>query len=684
MGVSINWLKQYVDIDWTPDQLEHNLTMAGIAIEGVEEVNNDAVMELDLTPNRGDCMGLINLAREVAALNGAELRIPEATLKENNEDISQYIDVKIDAPDLCLRYAARVIKNVTIKESPLWMQEWLLSAGIRPINNVVDVTNYILWETNQPLHAFDYDLLGANKQIVVRKAREGEKFITLDDMERELTSEMLVITDGQKPVALAGIMGGQNTEINDNTTTVLLESACFQGTNIRRSSKKLNLRSDSSVRFEKGTDVNGVIYAVDRAASLIQETGGGEVVAGICDVYPVPQAPRRILLRPERVNHLLGTQISLDEITEYLHKLRFKITPMDNYLAVEVPTYRPDIEMEVDLIEEVARLYGYDRIPSVLPSGPVAAGGLNPKQLFIDRVGEILAARMHEVINYSFISPSWFDRLQLAPDSTLRSVVAIANPLSEEQSVMRTLLLPGLLDSISRNLAKKNSNLAFYEIGKVFYPTTSGLPEEKLKLGAITAGTTEVNWLKHKVEMDFFYLKGILEQLLIRLGIRHFEIEACTVEGYHPGRTALIKIKQKEIGVIGEVHPQVLQNFGIKARACAFELDVDVLFEMAEASIMMQEIAKYPPVERDIAVIIKNEVSVAEVVKVIQEEETAILNDIVVFDIYAGDQVPAGYKSIALKLLLQSRDKTLTDDEVNKVINNVISALKTKLEAELR
>lgn len=684
MGVSINWLKQYVDIDWTPDQLAHNLTMAGIAIEGVDKVNEDEVLELDLTPNRGDCMGIINLAREIAALNGADLRLPEITLTENAEDISKYIEVKIDAPELCLRYAARVVKNVTIKESPLWMQERLLSAGIRPINNVVDVTNYILLEDNQPLHAFDYDLLGKNKQIVVRKATEGEKFTTLDDIERELTTEMLVITDGQKPVALAGIMGGQNTEINDNTTTVLLESACFKGPNIRRSSKKLGLRSDSSIRFEKGTDINGVIYAINRAASLIQETAGGEVVGGICDEYPVPDAPRRILLRPDRVNYLLGTQISPEEITDYLHKLRFKTSVMENYLAVEVPTYRPDIEMEVDLIEEVARLYGYDRIPSVLPSGPVSPGGLNLKQKFIDKMGEVLSARMHEVINYSFISPSWFDRLLFANDSSLRSAVAIANPLSEEQSIMRTMLLPGLLDGISRNLAKKNSNLALYEIGKVFYPADRGLPEEKLKLGAITAGTTEVNWLKHKVDMDFFYLKGILEQLLTRLGIKDFHMESCIAEGYHPGRTARLSIQKKEIGFIGEVHPQVLQNFGIKARACAFELDVDALFEMAAGSIMMKEIAKYPPVERDIAVIVEDGVSVADVVRVIREEETSLLNDIIVFDIYAGDQVPSGFKSIALKLVLQSNEKTLTDDEVNKVIYNVINALKTRLGAELR
>jgi phenylalanyl-tRNA synthetase beta chain len=495
---------------------------------------------------------------------------------------------------------------------------------------------------------------------------------------------MLVITDGQKPVALAGIMGGQNTEINDNTTTVLLESACFQGPSIRRSSKKLGLRSDSSIRFEKGTDVNGVIYAIDRAASLIQELGSGEVVAGVCDVYPAPQVNRRILLRPDRVNFLLGTQISKEEITEYLQQLRFKTSAIDNYLVVEVPTYRPDIEIEVDLIEEVARLYGYDRIPSQLPSGPVSPGGLNQSQKFVDRVSQILSSQMHEVINYSFISPAWLNRLLPGEHSNLRDTVKIAKPLSEEQSVMRTTLLPGLLDNVGRNLAKKNSNLAFYEIGKVFYPAGEGLPNEKLKLGAITAGTTEVNWLKHKVEMDYFYLKGILEPLLNRLGIIEYELQPCTADAYHPGRTARLVYKNKELGYIGEVHPRVLQNFGIKIRACAFELDVETMFEVSTGSIMVEEIAKYPPVERDLAIIVKDEVNVAEIVQVIKQTESVLLQDVIVFDIYVGDPVPAGCKSIALKLVLQSKDKTLTDDEVNETISHVLEALKNNLDAELR
>ncbi|MEN6462123.1 MAG: phenylalanine--tRNA ligase subunit beta [Syntrophomonas sp.] len=684
MGVSLKWLKEYVDFDWKPEELAHNLTMAGVAIEGIEETDNDTVMELDLTPNRGDCLGLINLAREVAALNGTDVRIPELKITENGERIDDFISVKIDAPDLCPRYTARAIKNVTLKPSPAWMQEHLINSGIRPINNVVDITNYVMLETNQPLHAFDYSLLGQDHTIVVRRAKPGEKFTTLDDVERELDQNMLVITDGSKPVALAGVMGGLNTEINDSTTTVLLESACFMGTNIRRTSHTLALRSDSSIRFEKGTDINGVIYAVNRAANLIQELAGGEVVSGICDEYPAHQVPKKILLRPERVNYLLGTSIPTEEIKVFLTRLKFNVSDIKDYLMVEVPTYRPDIEMEVDLIEEVARLYGYQNIPTNLPYGPTTTGGLTPYQKFRDMVKSLAAHQLYEVINYSFINPTWLDMLLLPENSELRNVIKVANPLSEDQSVMRTLLLPGLLTTVSRNLARKNDNLAMFEMGSVFYPDVQGLPREKLKLAAVVAGNTDVNWLKHKVDMDFYYLKGIVESFLNQLGVTGFRFIEATNPGYHPGRTALIQVGEKILGVIGEIHPLVLQNFSIKPRACAFELDMEMLYEFSSRKIMMEEIARYPSVERDIAIIVDQALEVDRVISVIKEAEDKLLREVVVFDIYSGEQVPQGSKSIAFKLTLQASDRTLTDDEVSKTITDVLEALKTRLDARLR
>ncbi len=683
MGVSINWLKEYIDIDWTAEELAHRLTMAGIAIEGVEEAGSDVIMELDLTPNRGDCLGMINLAREVSALNGCPLRIPQIKISENRENISDYIKVEIDAPDLCPRYTARLVKNVEVKPSPEWMQNVLLRSGIRPISNIVDVTNYVMLETNQPLHAFDYNLLSKEKKIVVRKAEYQENLVTLDEIERELDLDSLVITDGIKPVGLAGVMGGFNTEISNDTRDVLIESANFLSTNIRRTSKKQGLRSDSSVRFEKGVDPNGVIYAVNRAAQLMQELAGAEVVKGICDVYPGQKDPLIINLRPDRVNYLLGTELSYKQIKDYLERLKFNVKDRKGYLAVEIPTYRPDISMEVDLIEEVARLYGYNNVPDTLPLG-INRGGLTDYQRFRDQIKEVMASYFYEVINYSFISPQLFDRIMLPPESSLRHVIRIANPLSEDQSVMRTVLLPGLLENVSRNMARRNLNLNFFEMGAVYYPSNDRLPDEKLKLGAVAAGRVELNWLRNQVPMDFYYLKGIIEILFRELGIREYTFEGWEGSGYHPGRTARIICQDQEIGIIGEVHPQVLDNFDIADKACAFELDVETMFMLKGQKIMMEQIARYPAVERDIAILLGQDVKASEAIEVIRASEPELLQDVVVFDIYTGEQVPDGYKSAAFRLTFQSMEQTLKEQDINSRVDNILSNLQQQIQARLR
>lgn len=683
MGISIKWLKEYVDFDLSAEELAHRLTMTGIAVEGIEKMDGDEILELELTPNRGDCLGMINLAREVAAITGGNVKIPVINIKENDEDVSKYIKVNIDEPELCLRYAARVIKNVKIGPSPVWMQEKLAKAGIRPINNVVDITNYVLLETNQPLHAFDYDLLAA-KEINVRKARKGEKFTTLDDVERELDENMLLICDGDRGVALAGIMGGLDTEINDGTTTVMLESANFSAGNIRKTSRRLALRSDSSVRFEKGADPNGVIYAINRAAQLIQELAGGEVLKGVVDVYPNPVENKKIKLKAEKVNYLLGTEIDADKIKGYIAGLGFIVKEEQDGFMVEVPTYRPDITREVDLVEEVARLYGYDNIPSGLPHGDTTVGGLNPYQAFRENVRTIMAESLYEVVNYSFINPALLDKLLLPPDSSLRNTVKVANPLSEEQSVMRTLLLPGILENLSRNFARKNSGLAFFEIGSVFYPEKEGLPEEKLKIGAAVAGTTDINWLKHKLEMDFFFLKGIVEDMLCRLGINDYEFKKDVYSYFHPGRTAEVWVRGENIGIIGEIHPEVGEKFDLRERACAFEFDLDTLFKLSQGKRMMESIARYPSVERDIAVLLKHEITAGEAVEVIRVSDNTILKEVVVFDLYTGEQIAEGYKSMAFRLKFQSNERTLTDEEVNEVVQKILHNLEGKLEAKLR
>lgn len=684
MHASINWLKEYVNFTWTAEELAHRLTMAGIAIEGIEEVNNDKVLALDLTPNRGDCLGIINLAREIGALTGNELSLPEVILEENKQSIHDYIKVKIDAPDLCPRYTARVVKNVKIQPSPDWMQTRLLSCGVRPINNVVDVTNYVMLECNQPLHAFDYDLLSSAKTILIRRAEVRERITTLDGVDRELNHDSLLITDNGRPVALAGIMGGQNTEIGEQTVNVLLESAFFQNTGIRKTSRLLGLRSDSSIRFEKGTDINGVIHAVDRAAALLQQVAEGEVIAGVYDCYPQTVPPKMVLLRPARVNYVLGTSLNPEQVKQYISSLRFGWTDEGGDLKVQVPSYRPDIDQEVDLIEEVARLYGYENIPAELPLGITTPGGLTPFQKFRDNLASFMASSFYETVNYSFVSARFFDMMRLPQDSPLRDAVRLANPLSEEQSIMRTMLSPGLLETLSRNLARKNSNLALSEMGSVFYPREGAQPEEVLKLAAVVAGRQEAGWFRSEIDMDFYYLKGIVEKLLDRLGVPDVRWALSEDPSYHPGRSAVMICHNEVLGNIGELHPLVLQNFDIKLRACAFELDVHKLFELSQLKVMVEGVPRYPAVERDLAIVVKEDLKAIDALNVIREAGGSLLKNVLIFDVYSGEQVAEGYKSIAFKMTFQAEDRTLTEAEINNSMDQIRAQLGIRVNAVLR
>lgn len=684
MSVPIKWLKEYIKIDWNPEELAHRLTMAGIAVDPVGDDEDDAALELDLTPNRGDCLGLINMAREVSALSGNPVIIPKVSLKENNEKVEDYITVEIAEPDLCRRYAARVIKNCRVAPSPEWMQDRLAGAGIRPINNIVDVTNYVMLESNQPLHAFDYRLLGEDHRILVRCAQPGETITTLDGVERALDEEMLLITDGTRGVALAGVMGGENTEINDDTTDVLLESAWFLGTNIRKTGRKLALRSDSSMRFEKGTDIEGVIYAVNRAAALIQELAGGQVVKGVFDNYPRPWKADEIILRSERVNYVLGTRISIEEIGDCLKRLGLRFTKNRGQFKVYAPSYRPDLMIEADLIEEVARLYGYDRIPPRLPEGDSSPGGLDKGQKYRTTVKELMSRSFFELVNYNFVNPSSLDRIRIPENSPLRDFIKLANPLSEDQSVMRTILLPGLLDSVAGNLARKNQNLAFFEMGPVFHPGDQDLAREILKLGAVVCGERESFWLQKNVAMDFFYLKGLLEDLLLQLSVSDVSFAAIDHPAYHPGRTAVVEAEGREIGIIGEIHPLVLENYDIRQRACAFELDMQGLFELSRKRTMNDEIVRYPSVERDIALLVPSEAKAQDLLAGIRNAGGELLRQVLVFDLYSGGQVPEGKKSMAFRLTWQSNQKTLTDSEVSDLMEAVLEELKALHQASQR
>ncbi len=657
----------------------------------VEYLNlDDYILELDLTPNRSDCLSIINIAREIGAILGKEVKLPSINFTEIEKTIEDVAKVEISAPEYCHRYVARMVEGVKIKPSPQWLQHKLRSAGIRSINNVVDITNLVMLEFGQPLHAFDYNLLAEGK-IIVRLAKEGEKITTLDGNERNLTSEMLLITDPQKAVGIAGVMGGENTEITADSTTILIEAAYFEPTNIRKTATKLGLRSDASVRFEKGINMETVVSAANRAVQLMEQLAEGKVLKGMIDNYPTPKEKTFVTLEMKKVNDVLGTEISFSEIKEILIRLNFTITEeTKETITVLVPPYRPDVTIAEDLIEEVARLYGYDNIPTTLPYGATNQGRRTPEQVFRDKIINILANRgLNEMINFSFINKNNLDKLLLSADDEKRDVVKVLNPLSEEQGIMRTTLVPGLLDSMNRNINRRNEDIAGFELGKVYeakgFPENKGLPKETWMLGIALRGNIAKDW-QHKGEIvDFYYLKGIVEDLFQQLNLDEPLFEACTDNPtYHPGRTANIILKGVKIGVMGEIHPQVAENYDLLPRNYVLELNVEQLFAMVKGTTSYQQLPKYPAVTRDLAVVVKDEVTAYQLMAEIKVQGGGLLKDIEIFDLYKGNQIQEGYKSIAFSLVFQAQDRTLTDAEINEIHGNIQKALADKFAASLR
>ncbi|WP_066640334.1 phenylalanine--tRNA ligase subunit beta [Desulfolucanica intricata] len=646
---------------------------------------NDMLLELDLTPNRGDCLSMIGVAREVAAILGQKMRVPEPRIKELSESIDGRARVDISATTLCRRYVARVLTNVKVGPSPVWMQQRLRAAGIRPISNIVDVTNYVMLEMGQPLHAFDYDSL-KNHHIIVRRAAAGEKMVTLDGSERELEKDMLVITDPGGPVAVAGVMGGLHTEITEKTTTVLLESAYFHPISVRRTSKKLGLRSESSLRFEKGIDLAGCLCAANRACQLMQEMGAADVLAGAIDNYPEPLVEKTVALRPARVNHLLGVEVPREQIISILSSLEFKVQENGEEILATVPTHRNDVGIEADLIEEVARMYGFNQIPNTRIYGANTRGAKTPVQMKETQIKDVLTAcGLTEVITYSFINPRVFDALRLPGDSPFRNVVKIKNPLSEDHSVMRTVLLSNLLEVLQRNYSRRVQNGAIFEMGRIFLPTNERLPEEIPVLGAAVMGKLPQAWNKPAVEMDFYYLKGVLESLFDTIGLdKVVFIPEESGHSYHPGRTAAVHLAGKQIGIIGEVHPDVLENYNLPERVIACEINLTEVFAAGGKVKKYQSLPRFPGVDRDLAVVISREVPVQELFKVIRAAGGKLLRLVKLFDVYSGKQVPEGYQSLAFALNLQADDHTLTDTEINETVENIKSALAKELGAELR
>lgn len=649
---------------------------------------DDEVLELDLTPNRSDCLSMIGVACEIAAILEREVKIPEATVKEEPaKQASEDFTVEIEAPDACSMYTARLLENVKIGPSPLWLQNRLMAAGIRPINNVVDVTNYVMLEYGQPLHAFDADLLEGGK-ILVRYAKPGESVTTLDDVERKLEPHMLAIADAEKPVALAGVMGGANSEVSSSTTRILLEAAKFDGGLVRKTSRELGIRSESSLRFEKEVNPHAVTEALNRAAALIIETAGGVAASGIVSAVEKTYDEPVIFLGVERVNRYLGTEITLEQMKAIFERLRFgyEVTEDQGGLNVRVPLRRGDITRDVDLIEEVARLYGYDNIPATPIVGVTTPGARTLAQrIRLETSRYLNSAGLHEAMLYSFTHP---DRITEYPGLYPKvQPIALSMPMSTERSVLRTSLIPHLIDTAVYNRNRNIDDVAIFEIGSVFLTEEehlTRLPEEKLLVSALwTGGSTAGHWSGKVRPADFYDLKGVLDGLFSHLGISGAEYRAVSFDGLHPGRAAEIILGEKRIGIIGQLHPDLQRRYELDD-TYIFEVEMDQLVEGANLAITYEPLPKYPSIARDIAIVVDRKVPVAKLIETAREAGGKWLKAVDVFDIYEGERLGDDKKSVALSLVYRDEDRTLTDDEVNERNQSVIEELEKAFDAELR
>ncbi len=627
----------------------------------------DADFEYEVTSNRVDCFGVLGIAREAAATFRKPFVPPVVTESGNDEKTEDYISVEIQAPDLCSRYVARVVKNIKIAPSPEWMQRRLAASGIRPINNIVDITNYVMQEYAQPMHAYDLDTIAGHK-IVVKRAEDGEKFQTLDGQERELDSSILMICDGEKSVGLAGIMGGENSKITDDVKTMLFEAACFDGTNIRLSGKKIGMRTDAQAKFEKGLDPNTTMEAMNRACQLIEELGAGEVVGGCVDVYPEKKEPIDVAYDVDKINALLGIDVSEDEMCKYWEMV--DLVPDKAKKCVHVPTWRQDILRLADLAEEVARFYGYDKIPTTLPSGEATQGGVSYQTSICNMIRNVIESYgFSEGMTYSFESPKAFDKLLIPEGDELRKAIEISNPLGVDYSIMRTTPLNGMLTSLSTNYNHRNKDVRLYEMANVYLPESlplTKLPEEKMMLALGMYG-----------QGDFFDMKGCVEAILDRLGITTgVTYEPKGEHSYlHPGRKADIMMDREVLGYLGEVHPEVADNYNLGTKTYVAVLDVAKLAEKANFDIKYQGVAKFPAVTRDISLVMKKTVLAGQIEEVIRKSGGKLLEDYHLFDIYEGENVGKDEKSLAYSIRFRAKDRTLEDKDVSAVMDKILKKL---------
>lgn len=650
----------------------------------------DTILDINITPNRPDCLCMIGIAREIAALTHQKVKYPIVSLKDNGEEIHEKTSVTILDQDLCPRYVARMIEGVTIGPSPQWLSNRLERVGIRSINNVVDVTNYVMMEYGQPLHAFDFELLEQGR-IVVRRANPGEEFVTLDGVRRILDGETLMICDGVKPVAIAGVMGGLNSEIREETQKVLLESAYFEPIGNRRTSKRLGLETEAAFRFGRGIDYGGCLLAANRAALLIQELAGGRVVEGAIDVYPQPIPPRSIRLRVKRISQILGAEISKREVRGYLDNLGLNVQEENEEIfSISPPTFRGDLEREIDLIEEIARLHGYDQIPITIPTRSHSIKGRDKEFTVIRKTMDILTHHgYHEVITYSFTSPSSLDRIALPLEDPRRKHIRILNPLTEDFSIMRTTLIPGLIETACYNLSRKNSNLKLFELRKVFLPQDGErLPKEVKYLAGLVMGLDrDLHWAFAQRSVDFYDVKGCVEDLLDALLIKGVKFDSCSDVPYlHPGKASQIFIGRDVLGVLGEVHPKVLSQYEVPGRAYLFEMDFSKVIHYAREDKRFQPLPKFPAIDRDISIIVDQSLAAEKVIEVVQtlSKSLSLIEEITLFDIYQGPPIPKGKKGISYRIRYRADDRTLTDEEVNRYHEKILSRLKDVLPIELR
>ncbi len=631
---------------------------------------DDVITEFEITSNRADCLSITGLAREAAATFDSKLVIPEPAVKKTHGDVNDFLSVEIKEPSLCYRYAGAVVENVRVKPSPRWMRERLRACGVRPINNIVDITNFVMLEYGQPMHAFDLRYLDGHK-VIVRKALDGEKITTLDGVERALKPEMLVIADENKPVAVAGVMGGEYSGIMDDTTTIVFESAMFNGVSVRRTAKALGMRTEASARYEKELDATGCLRSLKRALQLVEELDAGDIVGGVVDCDHSDKTPVTLPFEPEWVNNFIGIDVSAEEQKKILEKIDFKV---ENGV-ITAPSFRNDIEHQADISEEIARFYGYDKIPDRALSG-VADGRYTDRQKLEKLVTDVMLSEgLSEVCTYTFISPKQYDKLRLPADSPRRDSVKIMNPLGEDTSIMRTTAVPSMLDVLSRNYNNRNPEAAMFEIAVSFKPRgTKELPEEPKNIVMGLYGE----------EYDYFTLKGVIEELLSKTGITDYDIERVTDDPIlHPGRAARITVGGKTLALLGEVHPETAKNFSIGTRCYVAEVSMDVLFENAGAEKVYTPLPKFPAVTRDLAFVCDKSVPVVSLEKEIQSAVGKTLENITLFDVYEGNQIESGKKSVAFSLKLRSKDKTLTDDDADSAMKKAIKAIE-KLGATLR